>query len=393
MPNSLYIALELDPDDRKQILKIARQLKISIKEFDYYNDNCILPYGDKLKSILLEFNLSKEELMLKMGIYNSQLKKAISYAYKDILKNDINPKLSLSKHKSVLKTEFGELYQGDCLSLLEKIPDESFDLIFADPPFNLAKIYPSGINDSLSHTEYIEWTEEWLEQCIRVLKKGGSLFLWNIPKWNTYFSDFLNHRLSFRHWISVDIKYSLPIQGKLYPSHYSLLYYVKGIRPNTFHPDRLPMKVCPKCSTDIKDYGGYKNKMNPAGVNISDVWDDIPPVRHAKYKRRKDANELSIKLLDRVIEMSSEPGDLIFDPFGGSGTTYIVSEIKHRRWVGIELGPITDITDRFKKIQSEARFLDNIRSGYNNLFTEKVKKKRKLLKLWTDETYLENGDS
>ena len=104
----------------------------------------------------------------------------------------------------------------------------------------------------------------------------------------------------------------------------------------------MPLETCPKCFTDLKDYGGYKDKMNPLGVNISDVWTDIPPVRHTKYKKRKEANELSVKLLDRVIEMSSKPGDVVFDPFGGSGTTYAVAEIKQRKWIGVELGPIDE---------------------------------------------------
>jgi site-specific DNA-methyltransferase (adenine-specific) len=138
---------------------------------------------------------------------------------------------------------------------------------------------------------------------------GGSLFIWNLPKWNTSISGYLNNLLTFRHWISVDIKCNLPISARLYPSHYSLLYYCKGEKPKTFHPDRLPMQVCPSCKTDLRDYGGYKDKMNPRGVNLTDVWYDIPPVRHAKYKRR-DANELSLKLLDRVIEMASEEGAL-----------------------------------------------------------------------------------
>ena len=71
-----------------------------------------------------------------------------------------------------------------------------------------------------------------------------------------------------------------------------LLYYVKGPQARVFHPDRLPMQVCPHCAGDLRDYGGYKDKMNPRGVNLSDVWWDISPVRHAKYKRRNGANEL-----------------------------------------------------------------------------------------------------
>lgn len=65
-------------------------------------------------------------------------------------------------------------------------------------------------------------------------------------------------------------------------------------------------------------------KLNPEGLNLTDVWADIPPVRHRTTKTRA-ANELSIKLLRRVLEISSEPGDVVLDPFGG-GTTYAAAE-------------------------------------------------------------------
>ena len=291
------------------------------------------------------------------------------------------------------KTSHGKLYQGDCLALLETMEDDSVDLIFADPPFNLKKMYASGIDDNLKAEQYLDWCEQWAGECTRILKPGGSLFIWNLPKWNTAMAGFLNSRLTFRHWISVDIKYSLPIPGRLYPSHYSLLYYCKGLKPNVFHPDRLPMSVCPNCKADLNDYGGYKDKMNPKGVNLSDVWFDIPPVRHAKYKKRKGANELSIKLLDRIVELASEEGDLIFDPFGGSGTTYVVSEIKKRRWIGIELGPVDDIISRFKSIKDDADYLREFRSNLNQLFTRETEEARLKRGLWTCETVRDKKES
>ncbi len=126
--------------------------------------------------------------------------------------------------------------------------------------------------------------------------------------------------------------------------------------------------------------------MNPNGVNMSDVWLDIPPVRHAKYKRRNGANELSIKLLDRIIELASEEGDLVFDPFGGSGTTYAVAEIKGRNWIGVELGPVDEIINRLERIHEEAKFVEGIRKDYNCLFTEKNLKLRRMKGLWTPES-------
>jgi site-specific DNA-methyltransferase (adenine-specific) len=269
---------------------------------------------------------------------------------------------------------------------MQHMESDSIDVIFADPPFNLKKLYPSGVNDDLKAAKYLEWCESWTAECARLLKPGGSLFFWNIPKWSTHISGYLNGRLTFRHWIAVDIKYSLPIPGRLYPSHYSLLYYCKGEKPKTFHPDRLPMEICPACKADLRDYGGYKDKMNPLGVNLTDVWMDMAPVRHSKYKKRKGSNELSVKLMDRIIQMASEEGDIIFDPFGGSGTTYVVAEIKRRRWIGVELGPVDDIINRFEEIGSEAELIERIRRNCNCLFTEQTLSARQQLGLWTCES-------
>jgi site-specific DNA-methyltransferase (adenine-specific) len=145
------------------------------------------------------------------------------------------------------------------------------------------------------------------------------------------------------------------------------------------------MGTCPHCARELKDYGGYKDKMNPVGINLSDVWKDIPPVRHPKFKRRSDANELSIKLLDRVITMASRPGDLVLDPFGGSGSTYAVAEIKGRRWLGMELGPVDQIIARLqpRNLEIESAYLDDHRHELNALFPSDVLAARMERGLWT----------
>ena len=202
---------------------------------------------------------------------------------------------------------------------------------------------------------------------IRVLKPGGSLFLWNLPKWNLPLGAYIGEKLTFRHWIAVDIKYSLPIASRLYPSHYSLLYFVKGKKPTIFHPDRLPVPCCRHCGGELRDYGGYKDKINPRGVNLTDVWTDIPPVRHAKYKKRA-ANGLALKLMDRIVTMASDPGSVVLDPFGGSGTTYVAAELTGRRWIGLELD-CSAILERFEAIDADADHLADIHANKNVLFT------------------------
>ncbi|MDT8291995.1 DNA-methyltransferase [Roseomonas mucosa] len=277
----------------------------------------------------------------------------------------------------ILQTPLGQLYQADCLSMMQNLEAESVDLAFADPPFNLGKTYTSKIDDSIAEHEYLDWCRSWLDEMIRTLKPGGSLFLWNLPKWNLPLGAYLGEKLTFRHWISVDIKYSLPIASRLYPSHYALLYFVKGKKPTIFHPDRLPVPCCRHCGGELRDYGGYKDKMNPKGVNLSDVWTDIPPVRHAKYKKRA-ANGLALKLMDRVVSMASDPGSLVLDPFGGSGTTYVAAELTGRRWIGSELD-CSAILERFEMIEGDREHMAQIQSNKNVLFTQAdLAKRRKL---------------
>lgn len=241
----------------------------------------------------------------------------------------------------------GALFDGDCLEVLPKIQDGIFDTVFADPPFNLNKKYGTKSKDNLTEDEYVEWCYKWIDECIRTLKPGGSLFIYNLPKWNLLLGAYLMQQgMEFRHSIAIEINSTLPIPGRLYPSHYSLLYFSKG-KPNTFRKIRTPIDTCRHCDGEIKDYGGHRKAMNPNGVNLKDVWTDIPPVRHAKFKSsNRKANALSTKLLDRVIEMSTLPGDLVMDPFGGSGTTFSVCEKKDRNWIGIELDFAPEIVER-----------------------------------------------
>ncbi|MDR9548442.1 DNA methyltransferase [Acinetobacter baumannii] len=377
--------------DLSEIDEIYQKIDIPKKSLKEYLSGTY-PLGKDQEKLLEYLKIDLNFLKLIYGKIDQNLTDLLVKNAQNIYSNIQHEKIDNKIGKLVpdYKTKLGELYQGDCLTVLKSIETDSIDLVFADPPFNLSKIYPSNMDDNLPEHEYILWTEEWLNECIRVLKPGGSLFVWNLPKWTTYTANYLNKYLTFKHWIAVDIKYSLPIKGRLYPSHYGLLYYVKGDKPNVFQPDRLQMNTCPHCFKETKDYGGYKAKMNPLGISLSDVWLDISPVRHSKYKKRKDSNELSIKLLDRIIELGSKEGDTILDPFGGSGSTYAVCELKNRKWIGSELGPIEQIIERLENVEDERPLLKKYRSEINCLFDDKVKSERKKRQHWLPEDFIKD---
>lgn len=382
---AFFELLGIEHNSKKSLADKSRVLQIPSSRLKYYDRHNLVPVGKDLENLRNQ-GISERSIRIALGAISSEmlieLKNSNTLGLQD---KEIHGTPTV-KPQSVFSTQSGSVYQMDCLDFLRTVESDSIDMVFADPPFNLNKLYPSNVDDSLSELKYVEWCKQWLYESCRALKHGGSLFVWNLPKWNTLLASYLSNHLTFRHNISVDIKYSLPIQGRLYPSNYSLLYFVKGPKPNAFNPDRLPMPICPHCYGDLRDYGGYKSKMNPAGVNISDVWTDISPVRHRKYKKREGSNELPLRLMDRVIQLGSNEGDIILDPFGGAGTTFVAAELKKRRWIGCEIGPLKHIEERFQSISEDRAHLNKIRSSLNQLFTSDSRENRKRRNLWTAES-------
>lgn len=241
-----------------------------------------------------------------------------------------------------------EVYSGECISFLDKIssiyPEGIFDMVFADPPYNLSKSY-NKYEDALMETHYINWCNQWLEGMVKTLKPGGSLFVLNLPKWAIHHAAYLNRRLEFRHWITWDAM-SDP-RGKFLPAHYALLFYTKpGGEPvfnyspvgslqnqeSVFPPDSP--KYCLRYSCIKK----RKIQNDDEKVELSDVWFDIHRIRH---KRDRDAHpcQLPEKLMERIILLTTKRSGLVFDPFCGAGTTALAARKLGRNFVTVDIDP------------------------------------------------------
>ena len=227
-----------------------------------------------------------------------------------------------------------QILVGDCLKALRKIPDASVDVCFADPPFNLKKRY-SKYHDHKADADYLAWCEEWIRELVRVTKPTGSIAIYNIPKWLTHYTTVLNREAHFRHWISWDAM-TAPMGRTLIPAHYGILFYTKSRKDFKFFEIRAPHKRCRLCDGFLKDYGGKKDQMHPFGQLVSDVWSDIHRTRH-KIRRDEHPCQLPIHLVERIILMSTAPGDVVLDPFLGTGTTAIAAKQLGRRFIGLEL--------------------------------------------------------
>lgn len=265
----------------------------------------------------------------------------------------------------MIQTYLNTITQGDCLALLKTMPDNSVDMTFADPPFNLKKGYNS-YKDRLQIEEYLNWCELWITEMVRITKPTGAIFVHNIPKWLTFYTAYLNKNADFKHWISWDAP-TAPMGKSLQPNHYGILFYAKDATQLKFHELRHPHKRTRKANILAKDYGGKKFMLHPFGPLVSDVWTDIHRVKHNKY-RDEHPCQLPIHLLERVILMSTNENDIVLDPFNGTGTTALAAKRLGRQFIGFELDKTyVDITlNKLAQEQSNSKIGEKWVSFYLN---------------------------
>lgn len=243
--------------------------------------------------------------------------------------------------------DINRVIHGDCLSFMDNIakdnPKGVFDLAFADPPYNLAKNY-STYGDEQTDSKYLEWCDQWLRGMSKVIKPGGALLILNIPKWSVEHYVTLASELNFRNWIVWDAL-STPM-GKLLPAHYSLLYFTKpGAEPKSNYKDFSTIenrKYCLRnsCMKTRKLLGDNEKEL------LSDVWKDVHRIKHKKDRDHHPC-QLPLKLMERILKLFTNEGDLVFDPFGGAGTTAVAAKIAKRNFI------ITEMDVNYVKIAKE----------------------------------------
>jgi len=254
------------------------------------------------------------------------------------------PRPSVANESHV--TDINKVIQADCIEYMRQLPDGCVNLAFADPPYNLEKAY-TIYEDERHGEEYLNWCNQWLYEYQRILKPSGSLFVVNLPKWSIYHKAFLDNYLYFQNWIAWDAL-SEP-RGKLMPSHYTVLYYTKHPTDYTFnHSEAFQL------SPDFCMRAGCIKRRQREGINdevpLTDIWWDTPRIRHKKF-RDVHPCQLPEKLLERIIKLTTKPGDLVFDGLCGAGTTPIVAKRLGRQYLALDIDPYyVDLTQRKLKV-------------------------------------------
>jgi len=231
-----------------------------------------------------------------------------------------------------------KLILGDVLEVLgSNIPDNSIDLIFADPPYNIGKDF-NGFKDKWEfEKDYLEWSYTWLNLCVNKLKHNGSLYLIASTQSMPYFDLYLRDRLTI---LSRIVWYydSSGVQAKnFYGSLYEpILYCVKDKRNYTFNSSDILVEAKTGSVRKLIDY----RKATPSVYNSKkvpgNVW-EFPRVRYRMPEYEEHPTQKPTSLLERIIKASSNEGDVVLDIFSGTFTTSFVAKQLNRKSIGIEL--------------------------------------------------------
>ena len=262
----------------------------------------------------------------------------------------------ISTEKQYLSKVLNTVVNGDCIEMMNRLPEKSAQMVFADPPFNLSKKYRSYV-DRLPFDEYMEWTEEWIVAALRILRDDGTLLVYNIPRLLSHTTPILNERAEFRHWIAWNSG-GKPLGKTLQPAHYGILFYTLT-RKNKFYDVRAPHKTCRLCRAYLTDYGGKEHLRHPFGYQISDVWDDIHRVRHRSKRIENHPCQLPVHLIERAILMTTDPGDLVVDPFCGGGSGAVAAKQMGRNYIGAEIDSYYQNVSQAKMCEAKPTTLGN----------------------------------
>lgn len=264
------------------------------------------------------------------------------------------------------KDEKNKIIHGDALTELKKLPAESVDLIFADPPYNIGKDF-DGLVESWDEGEFLHWLFECVDECHRVLKKHGTMYIMNSTE-NMPYIDIkcrkIFHIKSRLVW-SYD---SSGVQAKKYfgSMYEPILMMVKDQKKYTFNSKDILVEAKTGSKRALIDY--RKNPPQPYSTQKvpGNVW-DFPRVRFLMEEYENHPTQKPTSLLRRIILASSNPGDVVLDPFSGSFTTGDVAKSLDRRFIGIEINE--------EYVKMGIRRL-GIPSDYTPKELEKVKKRK-----------------
>jgi site-specific DNA-methyltransferase (adenine-specific) len=229
------------------------------------------------------------------------------------------------------------ILHGDALAALDHLADGSVDLVFADPPYNLGKAFGAFRDRWPSDAAYAAWCYQWLERCLAKLTPTGSLYVMTSTQAMPHLDLWLRQRCTVAARIVWHYDSSGVQARRRYGSLYEpILFCVRDPRSYTFNADAIAVEARTGAVRRLIDYRKRVPARYGARKVPGNVW-SIPRVRYRMPEYEPHPTQKPEALLERVVRASSNPGDLVLDPFAGTFTTCAVAQRLGRRTVGIEL--------------------------------------------------------
>ena len=245
--------------------------------------------------------------------------------------------------------EWNRIEQSDCIAGLARLDAGTVDLAFADPPFNIG--YDYDVYEDARHDDhYLDWTRQWGKQIHRVLKPTGTFWLAIGDEYAAEMKIIFQREIGFtcRSWVIWYYTFGVNCTKKFSRSHAHLFHFVKNAKEFTFNDSAIRVP-------SARQLVYADARAEPTGRLPDDTWilrpQDVPEGFQADentwyfsrvcgtFKERSGWHgcQMPEQLLGRIIRVSSNPGDVVLDPFAGSGTTLAVAKKLKRRWFGFEL--------------------------------------------------------
>lgn len=245
----------------------------------------------------------------------------------------------------------------DTLKTLKLIKDNSVDLIFADPPYNIGKDFGNDSDNWNDFDEYINWCKEWIDECFRILKDTGTFYFMNATQNMPHLDIYVSKKYNVLSRIIWAYDSSGVQSKKMFGSLYEPIIMCNKNKKNNYTFNKNDILVEAKTGAKRKLIDYRKNPPQPYNTQKvpGNVW-DFPRVRYKMEEYENHPSQKPELLLQRIILASSNPGEIVLDPFGGSFTTCAVAVKYNRKTIGIEINEEyfkiglrrTKITDVYK---------------------------------------------
>lgn len=247
-----------------------------------------------------------------------------------------------------------EVHLEDCVEFTRRLPNESVDLVIADPPYNIGKNFGNNHDSWPTPGHWVAWCSEWLRECYRILKPTGSIFVYSIHNYHCYIQCHL-YELGFSYRRMIIWHYENGWAGfnKTLSAHYEPLLWFSKSKEYTYRIIREPYKSSERLKHTITKNGKVW-KPNPEGRMAGDVW-RFPTLAGRRFREEKvdHPTQKPMALTNRIVEHFSNPGDLIFIPFAGSGSECVSAKLNKRNFIATEINP--DYVELAKKRLREVK--------------------------------------